>query len=126
MISFFITIWHLIRAFAFAWRDPEFRNIFFLLLLLVVSGMFFYSTVEGWSLIDSLYFSVVTLATVGYGDLAPKTTAGKLFTIFYLFVGIGLFVAVVRELASGFGNGHRKRRRSRKDSETDNHPADDL
>jgi voltage-gated potassium channel Kch len=58
--------------------------------------------VKGRSAVDSLYFSVVTLATVGYGDLAPKTTEGKLFTIVYLLVGIGLFVAVAQGLANGF------------------------
>ena len=45
-------------------------------------GTVFYRFVEGFSWIDAYYFSVVTLATVGYGDLAPRTTAGKLFTIF--------------------------------------------
>ena len=53
-------------------------------------GTVFYRFVEGFSWIDAYYFSVVTLATVGYGDLAPKTAVGKLFTTFYIFVGVGI------------------------------------
>ena len=47
-----------------------------------------------------LDFTVVTLTTVGYGDIAPQSTAGKLLTIAYLLVGIGLVVALVGEDAS--------------------------
>ena len=55
--------------------------------------------VEGWSLLDSAYFAVVTIATVGYGDLTPETTLGKIFTIGYIFAGIGLFLAAVTALS---------------------------
>ena len=57
-----------------------------------------YHKVEGWRLLDALYFSVMTLATVGYGDFAPRTDAGKLFTIGFVFSGIGLFVATASAL----------------------------
>ena len=57
-------------------------------------GTIVYSIVEKWSLFDSLYFSVVTVATVGYGDMSPHTVLGKIFTMFYVFVGIGLFIYV--------------------------------
>ena len=49
--------------------------------------------------LDSAYFSVVTIATVGYGDFAPKTALGKAFTIAYIFAGIGVFVAAVTAIA---------------------------
>jgi len=44
---------------------------------------------------DSLYFSVVTFTTVGYGDLAPTTEAGKLFAIFFSFAGISIVGALL-------------------------------
>lgn len=52
------------------------------------------------SFIDSFYFCVVTLTTVGYGDLVPGTTAGKLFTSLYVFVGFGLVGALVSGAAN--------------------------
>lgn len=73
--------------------------VLFLVILAAATG--FYSQVEGWSLLDSLYFSVVTVATVGYGDFTPHTAAGKIFTIVYLVVGVGLFVALAGKLAVG-------------------------
>jgi hypothetical protein len=58
-----------------------------------------YSVLEHWSLVDSLYFSVVTLATVGFGDLHPTTDASKLFTVGYIIAGIGIIAAFASELA---------------------------
>jgi hypothetical protein len=70
-----------------------------LALSLILIATIFYWFVEGWSLLDAAYFSVVTIATVGYGDLAPHTTLGKLFTIGYIVCGIGIFVAAITALA---------------------------
>jgi hypothetical protein len=52
-----------------------------------------------WSLLDSTYLAVVTIATSGYGDFAPQTSVGKIFTICYIFCGIGIFVAAVTAIA---------------------------
>lgn len=87
------------RAIRRAWRDPQFRLLAGALVVDLAAGMFVYRWLEGWSWIDSLYFSVVTQATVGFGDLAPQTDAGKLFTIAYIFAGIGLIVAFAQRFA---------------------------
>merc|ERR1719453_724636 len=50
---------------------------------------------EGWSFIDSFYFSVTTLTTVGYGDLLPTTDGSKIFIMFFVFIGIGLVGAAL-------------------------------
>ena len=92
-------LWVLIRFARTLWRslkDPEFQALFFLVVVALISGTWFYSLVEGWSLLDSLYFSVITLTTVGYGDFSPSTVAGKIFTIFYIFVGIGLILSFLK------------------------------
>lgn len=61
-----------------------------LFIVLVVVGTKFYHQFEGWSYMDSLYFTVTTLTTVGYGDLTPITFSGRLFTIFYMIFGISI------------------------------------
>src|SRR5215204_3134752 len=60
-------------------REPQFVSLALLTLIAIVSGTAFYSLVEGLRFVDALYFSVVTLTTVGYGDFAPETDIGKLF-----------------------------------------------
>ncbi len=70
-----------------------------LAVLMLLSGTVFYRSVEGWSWIDAFYFSATTVSTVGFGDLAPKTGLGKLFTVIYMFVGIGVFVLLFAQLA---------------------------
>lgn len=82
-----------------ALKEPAVRAALSLALSLILIATVFYWIVEGWSLVDSAYFSVVTIATVGYGDFVPKTVAGKIFTIFYIFCGLGIFVSAVTALA---------------------------
>ena len=58
---------------------------------LVALGTVVYRYIEDWSWVDSFYFSVVTITTVGFGDLTPTTDGGKLFTVLYIVVGISIF-----------------------------------
>lgn len=51
-----------------------------------------FTLVEGWKLFDSLYFVVVTMATIGYGDFVPMTMAGKSLAMLYAIMGVPLFV----------------------------------
>ncbi|WNC17489.1 potassium channel family protein [Brevibacillus brevis] len=104
MISLLITVRHLIRSFFHAMRDKEFLGLLLLTLTTLLSGTIFYSTVEGFHWLDALYFSVTTLTTVGYGDLSPKTELGKVFTILYLFTGLGIIFGFVRKLTEARTN----------------------
>jgi hypothetical protein len=81
-------------------RDPEFQAIVFLLLVAVVTGSIFYHSVEGWSWLDSAYFSVVALTTVGDATLGPTTDLSKIFTMGFSLVGIGLVLAFLSRLGS--------------------------
>ena len=62
--------------------------------LMIVLGAAIYHWLEGWSWLDSVYFVVITLATIGYGDFAPTTPLTKLITIFYGLNGIILVLMV--------------------------------
>lgn len=45
--------------------------------------------IEGWSISDSLYATVQTLTTVGYGDITPQSTAGRTFAVVIMLIGVG-------------------------------------
>lgn len=60
------------------------------LLLLLLIGTVGYAWLEGWSLVDALYATVITITTVGYGDLSPQTLWGRLFSIFFTLFAIAL------------------------------------
>jgi voltage-gated potassium channel len=87
------------RAIRSGVRDPEFRPLCALVGLTLAAGTIFYREVEGWSVLDSFYLSAFTLATVGYGDLTASTPGGKLFTVFYVFAGVGIIFAFVEAVA---------------------------
>jgi len=81
-------------------KDHEFRTLGLLMVAMLVIGTTFYSQVEGFRPIDAFYFSAITLSTVGYGDITPRTDLGKMFTIGYLFTGIGILLSFVNVIAN--------------------------
>lgn len=95
MVSFFLTLARFFRGLHRAWSKPNFRSTLLAALLILLSGTFFYSRVEGWSLLDSLYFCVMHLTTIGTVNLSPSTDASKIFTMFYLIIGIGVYLSLI-------------------------------
>ena len=92
-------------------RDPDFRSLVLLVFLTLLTGTIFYSLQEGWTLIDAFYFSVTTLTTVGFGEPAPTTPVGKLFTVGYIFSGLGLIAGFINAIAEeNLSRGTRRRR----------------
>lgn len=81
-----------------------YRILIALVLVTLTTGTIVYHIVEKFSWLNAYYFSVVTLATVGYGDYVPHTDFGKIFTTFYIFIGVGIvttfFTATSRRRAS--------------------------
>jgi len=69
-------------------RDPRTRPFFVYVVIILGVGAAVYHWLEGWDWLDSFYFVVITLTTIGYGDLTPATAVGKLVTIFYGINGI--------------------------------------
>lgn len=69
------------------------RNVLlsiFLVVVLYAIGFLVYHYLEGWGLVDSIYFQTMTFTTIGYGDIVPETQMGKLFTVFISWVGISI------------------------------------
>ena len=89
----------LVRGLRNFWQDPAGRALLGVAGTVIGTGTVFYRFVEDLRWIDSLYFCVITLSTVGYGDISPDTVAGKVFTMFYVVIGIGVFVALVTTTA---------------------------
>ena len=100
MVSLLIGLTRFWLAIRLAWRDPSFRLLAMLTMSLLLVGTWVFHRVEGWSYLDSFYFSAISLATVGYGDFTPHTAAGKLLTVFYIFAGFGLLVALLTLFAN--------------------------
>ncbi len=69
-------------------KEPSTRPILIYTGLIILIGAVLYHWLEGWSWIDSFYFVVITLTTIGYGDLTPTTTVTKLIAIFYGVNGV--------------------------------------
>ena len=60
-------------------KDKSYRNLLFTTNFFIALGTVVYHYIEGWSWLGSLYFSVITLTTIGYGDFSPQTDLGKIF-----------------------------------------------
>lgn len=69
----------------------------------ILSFTYLEADLEGSStsdIVDALYFAIVTMTTVGYGDLVPRNTGAKLFTCVFVFVGFGLIGVLVSGAAN--------------------------
>ncbi|MGB0522685.1 MAG: potassium channel family protein [Flammeovirgaceae bacterium] len=79
-------------------RNKEYRDLLITTSIVLTIGTVSYHFLEGWSWLDSLYFSVITLTTVGYGDFSPQTDGGKIFTIIYIISGIAIILTFINTL----------------------------
>ena len=94
-------------------RDHVYKIALAAAVLLMVTATIVYRIAEDWSWVDSFYFSAIAVTTVGFGDLSPTTDVTKLFTVFYIFVGISLLGAVLNEWLRRRGIHAGRRRQSR-------------
>jgi hypothetical protein len=74
-------------------RDRDSRPVLLWAGIALLTGVLVYHWLEGWNFLDALYFCVITLATVGYGDLTPTTPFARAFTIVYVINGIVILLA---------------------------------
>ena len=86
------------------------RELMLLLLFLMMIGGFVISELEGIQLGDALYFAFITGLSVGYGDITPNTTTGKIVSVAIGLVGT-LFVGLTAAIATRALADTAKRRR---------------
>jgi hypothetical protein len=97
-------------------QDPDSRPALLYAAGTLLAGVIVYHWLEGWSFLDCLYFCVITLATVGYGDLTPTTPVGRLFTIFYVINGIAILLAFFDRVRAVRGARMERGRQEKKES----------
>ncbi|PIZ51220.1 hypothetical protein COY27_04315 [Candidatus Woesearchaeota archaeon CG_4_10_14_0_2_um_filter_33_13] len=73
---------------------------------LLIIGTFVYHAVEDWSYMDAFYFSSISLSTRGYGELHPTTAFSKIFTVFYLFIGVAFILYTMSSFIGYFVQQH--------------------
>jgi hypothetical protein len=89
-----------VRTIRYLWLGPRGRNLIYGVSTVFAIGTVFYKFVEDWSWVDALYYTTVTLTTVGYGDFVPTKDISKLFTIAFLIAGVGYILAFLNFLVT--------------------------
>ena len=97
-----------------------------LLILIILFGTVGYMTIEGWSLVDSIYMTIITLTTVGFGEVHQISELGRLYTIVVIFLGGSFFVYVAGAIVQFMVEGRirtilGRRRLDRKINQLKNH-----
>ena len=77
-----------------------------ILLALLVFGSLGFVWLEGWTYFDALYMTVITLATVGYGETHPLDASGRIFTIFLILGGVATVTYAFSTLTAVLVEGH--------------------
>ena len=96
--------------------DLRFRLRIFIvfLVIIIVLGTLGFRFTEGLSLVDAFYFSIVTIATVGYGDIHPSTETGKFLAMLLILCGVGTFLGVVANATEMIVNRREKQMKLKK------------
>ena len=98
MMSLLFIVKRFVKVIRGGWQEPEFRGLSIVLASWLALGTIIYSVNEDWSVVESFYFCVMTLTTIGYGDYTPTDWTMQLYTTMYAALGIGFFVALDAKL----------------------------
>lgn len=116
-MAIFVQLYKTISQLRLRYTRSELVRILSALLSLALVGMVVYSLLEGWSLLDALYATIITITTVGYGDFTPKSPQGRIFAIFFTLIAITIAGYSISTLAAytienrNRSNAHRFRKR---------------
>lgn len=79
------------------------------ILIAISLGTLGYQLIEGWSLVDALYMTIITMTTVGYGEVRPLSEAGRMFTVGLIITSIGIAGYVISKMTAFVVEGEVKR-----------------
>ncbi len=82
------------------WHEPEGRGLILGFIGIITAGTIFYAIFEDWSVISALYFTVVMLTTVGFGDFHPTTDFTRIVTVFFIVVGVAFILGFLNFIMS--------------------------
>jgi voltage-gated potassium channel len=86
-------------------RLGKVKYAFILVCLIVIIGTSGFMLIERYSLLDSLYMTIITVATVGFKEIMPLTDAGKIFTIFLIITSMGTFLYSISVITTSIIDG---------------------
>ena len=97
----------------------QFIRVLILLCIVCCIGVVGYALIERWSLLDSLFMTIITLTTVGFGEVHPLSSYGRIFTVFLVLTGVGVLFYGISTLTAFIVEGDlrdilRKRKRRRR------------
>ncbi|MCP4756513.1 MAG: potassium channel protein [Proteobacteria bacterium] len=72
------------------------------LFVIILFGTTGYCIIEGWNIFDSLYMTIISLTTVGFGEIHPLSQQGKIFTMVVIITGVGGFAFIIRNISIQF------------------------
>lgn len=84
----------------------ELSIIFLLLFISILTGIVGFTLIEGYNLLDAFYMTIITISTVGYGEVQPLSNGGKLFSAFMIITNIGIFTYAVSSIATFIVDGN--------------------
>jgi voltage-gated potassium channel len=76
-----------------------------LFIAVILSGTIGYMAIEHYTLLEAVYMTIITLSTVGYGEVRPLSNPGRVFTIFLIMANLGTFAYLISSLSSYFMDG---------------------
>jgi dipeptide/tripeptide permease len=94
--------------------DKEYRDLLLTGAIILIVGTIVYHHLEGWTYLDAFYFSFITLTTIGFGDFAPQTDGGKIFTIIYIVIGVGIILSFINTLYHHYSKAIKKKRKKKR------------
>jgi len=97
--------------------------LYFGVIVAIGSGGFYTIGGDEWSIIDSIYMTIITLSTVGFGEVSPLSDLGKLWTVIVIIFGVSGFAAILYELGAELiqMNTYRSRTMRKKISRLESH-----